>query len=126
MSSLNPNTIRPDITGQGQDRWLSIVGIGEEGIDGLGELARGLIESAEIVFGGSRHLALAAPLIRGSARTWGSPFDAAAAEVLAHRGRPVCVLASGDPFQHGIGSVLARHVAPDETIAIPAISAFSV
>ena len=121
MSSFNPNTI-----GQPQARWLSIVGIGEEGIDGLGELARGLIESAEIVFGGSRHLALAAPLIRGSARTWGSPFDAAAAEVLAHRGRPVCVLASGDPFQHGIGSVLARHVAPDETIAIPAISAFSL
>jgi precorrin-6Y C5,15-methyltransferase (decarboxylating) len=121
MSSLNPNTI-----GQPQARWLSIVGIGEEGIDGLGELARGLIESAEIVFGGARHLALAAPLIRGSARTWGSPFDVAAAEVLAHRGRPVCVLASGDPFQHGIGSVLARHVAPDETIAVPAISAFSL
>jgi precorrin-6Y C5,15-methyltransferase (decarboxylating) len=121
MSSLNPNTI-----GQPQARWLSIVGIGEEGIDGLGELARGLIESAEIVFGGSRHLALAAPLIRGTARTWGSPFDAAAAEVLAHRGRPVCVLASGDPFQHGIGSVLARHVAPDETIAVPAASAFTL
>ena len=105
---------------------MSIVGIGEEGIDGLGELARGLIESAEIVFGGSRHLALAAPLIRGTARTWGSPFDTAAAEVVAHRGRPVCVLASGDPFQHGIGSVLARHVAPDETIAIPAVCAFSL
>ena len=97
MSSLNPNTIPPGI-GQGQGRWLSIVGIGEEGIDGLGELARGLIESAEIVFGGSRHLALAAPLIRGTARVWGSPFDESAAEVVAHRGRPVCVLASGDPF----------------------------
>ena len=105
---------------------MSIVGIGEEGIDGLGELARGLIESAEIVFGGSRHLALAAPLIRGTARAWGKPFDESAAEVLAHRGRPVCVLASGDPFQHGIGSVLARHVAPEETIAVPAVSAFSL
>jgi precorrin-6Y C5,15-methyltransferase (decarboxylating) len=105
---------------------LSIVGIGEEGIDGLGELARGLIESAEIVYGGSRHLALAAPLIRGTARTWGSPLDASVAQVLAHRGRPVCVLASGDPFQHGIGSMLARHIAADETIAVPAVSAFSL
>src|SRR6266702_250397 len=85
MSSLNPNTIRPETIGPGQTRWLSIVGIGEDGIDGLGELARGLIESAEIVFGGSRHLALAAPLIRGSGRTWASPFDAAAG-VLSHRG----------------------------------------
>jgi len=126
MSSPNPNTNRPETIGQGQTRWLSIVGIGEEGIDGLGELARGLIESAEIVFGGSRHLALAASLIRGTARVWASPFDAAAAEVLAHRGRSVCVLASGDPFQHGVGSVLARHVTPDETIAIPAVSAFSL
>jgi len=109
-----------------QVRWLSIVGIGEDGIDGLGELARGLIESAEFVFGGSRHLCLAAPLIRGTARAWGTPFDQSVAEVLGFRGRPVCVLASGDPFQHGVGSLLARHVAPDETIAIPAVSAFSL
>lgn len=107
-------------------RWLSIVGIGEAGIEGLGELARGLIESAEFVFGGSRHLALVAPLVRGTARPWGRPFDESLAEVLTHRGRLVCVLASGDPFQYGVGSLLARHVAPEETIAIPAVSAFSL
>ena len=33
-------------------RWLSIVGIGEDGVDGLGAAARGLIGAAEIVFGG--------------------------------------------------------------------------
>jgi len=111
---------------QPQARWLSIVGIAEDGIEGLGELARGLIESAEFVFGGSRHLSLATPLIRGTARPWGTPFDQSVSEVLGYRGRPVCVLASGDPFQHGVGSVLARHVAADETIAIPAVSAFSL
>ena len=116
----------PNIVQQPRVRWLSNVGIGEDGIDGLGELARGLIESAEFVFGGARHLSLAAPLIRGTARPWSSPFDQSVAEVLRFRGRPVCVLASGDPFQHGVGSVLARHVAADETIAIPAVSAFSL
>ena len=100
------------------------MGIGEDGIAGLSELARGLIESAEFVFGGARHLSLAAPLIRGTARPWASPFNVA--EVLAHRGRPVCVLASGDPFQHGVGSVLAREVVAEETIAIPAVSAFGL
>ncbi len=119
--SSHPNIEQPP-----QGRWLSIVGIGEDGIEGLGELARGLIESAEFVFGGSRHLSLAAAIIRGTARPWGSPFDQSVAEVLQFRGRPVCVLASGDPFQHGVGGVLARHVAPDETIAIPAVSAFSL
>ena len=69
-----------------------------------------LIAGAEVVFGGRRHLALAAPLIRGEARAWPSPFDAGMAAVLALRGRAVCVLASGDPFQHGVGATLARHV----------------
>ena len=102
------------------------MGIGEDGIEGLGELARGLIESAESVFGGERHLALAAPLIHGEVRAWESPFDRSVEDVVARRGRPVCVLASGDPFQHGVGSLLARHVSPEETIAVPAVSAFTL
>src|SRR5207302_2144849 len=79
-------------------RWLSIVGIGEDGIEGLTPTARGLISAAEIVFGGKRHLALAGALIRGAARAWPSPFDRAVEEVVAQRGRPVCGLPSGDPY----------------------------
>jgi precorrin-6Y C5,15-methyltransferase (decarboxylating) len=107
-------------------RWLSIVGIGEDGVDGLSPVARGLIAGAEIVFGGKRHLALAAKLERGAARPWPSPFDRAVGEVLAQRGRQICVLASGDPFVHGVGSALSRRVAPDETVVVPAPSAFSL
>src|SRR5262249_52283509 len=117
----NPNTLTPATA-----QWLSIVGIGEDGIDGLTQRARGLIESAEIVFGGARHLSLAAPLIRGDTQAWSNPLDDSIAKILAYRGRPVCVLASGDPFQHGIGSVLARHVVPGEVVAVPALSAFSL
>jgi precorrin-6B C5,15-methyltransferase / cobalt-precorrin-6B C5,C15-methyltransferase len=107
-------------------RWLSIVGIGEDGIEGLSAAGRELIRSAAVVFGGARHLALAAPLIRGIPRPWPVPFDPAVAEVLKLRGRAVCVLASGDPFCHGIGSLLSRHVACEETLALPAPSAFSL
>jgi precorrin-6Y C5,15-methyltransferase (decarboxylating) len=107
-------------------RWLSIVGIGEEGVGGLSAAARGLIGGADIVFGGRRHLALAAPLIRGAARAWSSPFDGAVDEVSGHRGRQICVLASGDPFQYGVGAVLARHIDPREMIVLPAPSAFSL
>jgi precorrin-6B C5,15-methyltransferase / cobalt-precorrin-6B C5,C15-methyltransferase len=106
--------------------WLSIVGIGEDGIDGLSTAARELVQRAEIVFGGRRHLALAAPLIRGAARPWPSPFEGAVKEVLEHRGRAVCVLASGDPYLYGIGSLLARHVDPREVQALPAPSSFSL
>jgi precorrin-6Y C5,15-methyltransferase (decarboxylating) len=109
-----------------RQRWLSIVGIGEDGVDGLTPTARGLISAAEIVFGGKRHLGLAGALIRGAARPWPSPFDRAVDEVLAYRGRQVCVLASGDPYLYGIGSLLARHVDAAETIVVPAPSAFSL
>ena len=107
-------------------RWLSIVGIGEDGVDGLSAVARGLICGAEIVFGGKRHLALAATLIRGAVHPWPSPLDQAITDVVAHRGHDVCVLASGDPFFHGVGSVLTRHVHPTETLVVPAPSAFSL
>ena len=68
-------------------KWLAVVGIGEDGVAGLGEAARRHIAEAEVVFGGRRHLGLAAPLIRGEARAWRSPFDPAMAEVVALRGR---------------------------------------
>jgi precorrin-6Y C5,15-methyltransferase (decarboxylating) len=107
-------------------RWLSIVGIGEDGVDGLGAVARGLVSGAAFVFGGRRHLTLAAPLIRGAARPWPSPFDGAVAEVAALRGREACVLASGDPFMHGVGAALARQIDAQEMLVVPAPSAFSL
>jgi precorrin-6Y C5,15-methyltransferase (decarboxylating) len=107
-------------------RWLSIVGIGEDGVDGLGAVARGLVSGAEIVFGGKRHLDLAGALIRGAVRPWPSPFDRAVAEVVEQRGRPVCVLASGDPFFYGVGATLVRHVDPAETLVVPGSSSFSL
>jgi precorrin-6Y C5,15-methyltransferase (decarboxylating) len=105
-------------------RWLSIVGIGEDGVEGLSAIARGLVSGADIVFGGERHLGLAAPLIRGEAKKWPSPFSVD--QVLAERGRQVCVLASGDPFFYGVGSVLTNHIAPEETLVVPAPSSFSL
>jgi precorrin-6Y C5,15-methyltransferase (decarboxylating) len=107
-------------------RWLSIVGIGEDGIEGLSAAARREIAAAEVVFGGARHLALAAPLIAGAQTAWPSPFQDGIAAALACRGRRVCVLASGDPFLHGVGATLAAHVPPQEMQVLPAPSAFSL
>ena len=107
--------------------WLSIVGIGEDGVAGLGGEAKRRIAEAEIVFGGKRHLALVAALVNGrSARHGRRPFDTAMRDVLALRGQKVCVLASGDPFLHGVGATLARHVPADEMRRLPAPSAFSL
>lgn len=93
-------------------------------MEGLAPLARGLVGDAELVFGGARHLALAAGLIRGEARPWPSPFSIA--PVLEARGRRVVVLASGDPMLHGVGATLLRAVAREEALVVPAPSAFSL
>ncbi len=106
--------------------WLSIVGLGESGLVGLSEDARRAIEAAAFVFGGKRHLALAADAIRGEARPWPVPFDVDMADVVALRGRKVCVLASGDPFFYGVGVTLLRQVSVQETVSYPASSAFSL
>ncbi|MCT7377672.1 precorrin-6y C5,15-methyltransferase (decarboxylating) subunit CbiE [Chelativorans salis] len=107
-------------------KWLAIVGIGEDGSDGLSPLARRLVSEAEFVFGGRRHLDLGWELIRGEARPWPVPFDSAMTDVARLRGRRVCVLASGDPFHFGVGATLARHVDAAEMQVVPAPSAFSL
>ncbi|MFZ4809167.1 MAG: precorrin-6y C5,15-methyltransferase (decarboxylating) subunit CbiE [Hyphomicrobiaceae bacterium] len=106
--------------------WLSIVGIGEDGADGLTARARALIAEAELVAGGARHLQLAAGLIHGTALAWPSPLQAAFPTLLARRGRPVVVLASGDPFHYGIGQHLTGLVGPGEWQCVPQPGAFSL
>ncbi|MCP3443009.1 precorrin-6Y C5,15-methyltransferase (decarboxylating) subunit CbiT [Bradyrhizobium sp. CCGUVB14] len=103
------------------DPWLTIIGIGEDGLAGLSDASRKALASAETVFGGDRHLALADVGDRG--RAWPVPFDADI--VLSCRGRPTAVLASGDPFWHGAGAGLAEKLAAGEWIAYPAPSTFS-
>jgi precorrin-6B C5,15-methyltransferase / cobalt-precorrin-6B C5,C15-methyltransferase len=107
-------------------RWLSIVGIGEDGADGLSPVAQRLIASAELVVGGKRHLALAGGLIRGRTLSWPSPIGEAMPEIEKHRGRPVVVLASGDPFHYGVGDLLLRALPVAETLCLPHSSAFSL
>lgn len=106
--------------------WLTIIGIGEDGLYGLSPAARTALANAEIVFGGARHLELAAPAIHGEQHPWQTPLSASIDAVLAARGRKVCVLASGDPFHYGVGATLSRHVDPAQMQVIPHPSAFSL
>jgi precorrin-6Y C5,15-methyltransferase (decarboxylating) len=104
------------------DPWLTIIGIGEDGLAGLSEASRKALAGAETIFGGERHLALAD--VGGRGRAWPVPFDAEI--VLSCRGRPTAVLASGDPFWYGAGANLAEKLGSDEWIAYPAPSTFSL
>jgi len=106
--------------------WLSIVGIGEDGVAGLSSVSQRLVSGAELVLGGKRHLALADSLIRGRRLSWPSPIGEVLPEIEKHRGQPVAVLASGDPFHYGVGDLLMRVVRPEETLCLPQPSAFGL
>ena len=104
--------------------WLTVVGIGEDGFKGLGRNARHALLRASRIIGGQRQLDLLPVCIRGERELWPSPFSLE--PLLARRFEPVCVLASGDPMFYGVGASLARQVAADELLILPAPSSVSL
>jgi precorrin-6Y C5,15-methyltransferase (decarboxylating) len=106
-------------------RWLSIIGIGEGGREGLGAVANALIDGAELIVGGERHLAFVGET-RAEKMQWLKPLEATSQKILARRGMPVAVLVSGDPFWFGAGVTLARAIPVDEMLVVPAPSSFSL
>ncbi|MBA8842987.1 precorrin-6Y C5,15-methyltransferase (decarboxylating) [Ochrobactrum sp. RH1CCR137] len=107
-------------------RWLTVIGIGEEGFDGLGKTALAAIASAKAIFGGRRHLDFLNDAIKAQRVAWPSPFDEAIGMIEAYRGQPVIVLASGDPMFFGVGATLSRHFSPEEMLVLPHPSSLSL
>jgi precorrin-6Y C5,15-methyltransferase (decarboxylating) len=105
--------------------WLAIVGIGEDGLTGLSAAARTLVETAETLVGGERHLAMV-PSGAAERLVWQRPLTDTIGAIAARRGRRVTVLASGDPLWYGVGAVLARHFPRDEMTVLPQPGAFSL
>ena len=104
--------------------WLTVVGIGEDGFKGLGKNARRALMDASRIIGGQRQLGLLPVCIRGERQLWPSPFSLE--PLLALRGEPICVLASGDPMFFGVGASLARHLPGAEMLILPAPSSVSL
>ncbi|MGK2909561.1 MAG: precorrin-6y C5,15-methyltransferase (decarboxylating) subunit CbiE [Sphingobium sp.] len=105
--------------------WLTIIGVGEDGPDGLSVASRAALARADLVMGPVRHLALL-PAITCVTMEWPVPFSDGIARLLKHRGQRVVILASGDPFWFGAGSSVARLLDPGEWVAIPAPSTFTL
>lgn len=123
MSKFDPTCLPAD---RRDGPWLTIIGMGEDGLAGLSETAKAELARADIVFGGARHLALADAGIVGERHPWLSPFERSVEAVIAERGRSVAVLASGDPFLFGVGATLARRIPIEDMRIYPAPSSFSL
>ncbi len=105
--------------------WLAVVGIGDDGMAGLAPAGRALVETAEVLVGGARHLEMA-PDTAAERLFWERPIERTIAAIERRRGRRVTVLASGDPMWHGIGVTLARRFPREEMTILPQPSAFSL
>ncbi|MCU0527503.1 MAG: precorrin-6y C5,15-methyltransferase (decarboxylating) subunit CbiE [Elainella sp. Prado103] len=110
-------------------KWLSVIGMGEEGLTGLSSIAQTLLQQATLIVGGRRHLAWLSDhpqLSQQPQLAWGSPIETTLEQIIGYRGQPVAVLASGDPLCYGIGATLLRQIPIDEITFLPVPSAFSL
>lgn len=105
--------------------WLTIIGLGEDGLEGMPPSHRAALEAAEVVAGSARHLALL-PQVNAERLEWPVPFADGIPRLLALRGRRVAMLASGDPFWFGAGTSITRRLAAHEWHALPAPSTFAL
>ncbi len=104
--------------------WLHIVGIGEDGVDGLTPATRAVVEAAEVIVGGDRHHGM----IAGDAQriAWPSPFDTLIDVLKSHSGKRVVVLATGDPLWYSVGARIGREIDPSEITYHPQVGAFQL
>jgi len=105
--------------------WITVVGIGEDGLEGLAPAVRPLVDQAEVLIGGERHLAML-PADGRERLAWPRPLKDIFPLLEARRGRRICVLASGDPYCYGVGTTLARRYGAEALRVFPALSAFTL
>lgn len=104
--------------------WLTVIGLGEDGLSGLSVAARAALDAAELLVGARRLLQMV-PEGTADRIVWAG-LDGTLDAIAAARGRRVVVLASGNPMWFGVGSTLARTLDPREIAVYPAPSAFSL
>jgi precorrin-6B C5,15-methyltransferase / cobalt-precorrin-6B C5,C15-methyltransferase len=106
-------------------RWLTVIGIGEDGLGSLPASSIERIKQAEVLVGGARHLAKV-PDFGAERLDWGKGFFDAVETLDSYKTKNVVVLASGDPMNFGAGSTLRKRFSAEEMTIIPAPGAFSL
>jgi precorrin-6Y C5,15-methyltransferase (decarboxylating) len=105
--------------------WLTVIGVGVDGLDDLPPALRVLIDNAEVLTGGDRQLEMA-PQTGAPRIPLQSPIETALDKLAEQRGKRVVALASGDPLHYGIAATFLRRFAPGEMRVLPHHSAFTL
>jgi precorrin-6B C5,15-methyltransferase / cobalt-precorrin-6B C5,C15-methyltransferase len=105
--------------------WLTIIGVGDDGLAELNAHSLARAKAASVLFG-SRRLLKEADFPEAELHFWEDGYDATLASLMARRGLPTVLLATGDPMHFGIGATLAARLTADEFECFPAPSSFSL
>ncbi len=107
------------------DGKITVVGIGADGMAGLGQVARAELLGATVIFGGPRQLDLLDAQVTAERRAWPSPL-VPALPALFDSLSDVHVVASGDPMLHGIGTTLIRLFGRERVTVLPHVSSVTL
>jgi precorrin-6B C5,15-methyltransferase / cobalt-precorrin-6B C5,C15-methyltransferase len=105
--------------------WLHIIGIGEDGWDGLSAKTQQMVRESENIIGSFRTLSMLPP-INGKVHTWPQPFSAVTDLLTPLRGQPTVILATGDPMNYGVARKILTFIPKVEVSITPHLSAFSL
>jgi precorrin-6B C5,15-methyltransferase / cobalt-precorrin-6B C5,C15-methyltransferase len=105
-------------------KWLTVIGMGEDGYDGLSTKAQLSLQSAEVIVGSTRLLGFL-PKLKVERMEWPQPFSAVVEQIKPLRGRNTVILATGDPMNYGVTRKLLEFIPFEEMTVLPHLSAFS-
>jgi len=104
---------------------VSILGIGDDGLDGATEAVRKLIREADLLVGNERVLALV-PKSSAQRLALGADVEVAAEQIAAAGSKKVAVLVSGDPLFYGLARFLCERLGQDQCEIIPHVSSMQL
>ncbi len=105
---------------------IVVIGIGADGMAGLGETARAELRRATVLYGSTRQLDLVDDTVGAQRRTLPSPLLPTLQSELGGHGADVHVVASGDPMLHGIGTTLVRLFGAAHVTVLPHVSSVAL
>jgi precorrin-6B C5,15-methyltransferase / cobalt-precorrin-6B C5,C15-methyltransferase len=104
---------------------IHIIGIGDDGLDGLTAQARRLIERADLLIGDEPTLALVPGMGRARVALGGN-LETIVEQISTAKTGHVVVLASGDPLFYGVARYLCDHLGKDRFEVLPHVSSMQL
>jgi precorrin-6Y C5,15-methyltransferase (decarboxylating) len=104
---------------------VHILGIGDDGLEGLGRGARGLLDQADLIIGSAQTLASVGESKARRVASDGDPEEVARI-VAEHLGKRVVILATGDPLFYGTARYLCEKLGKDRFEVVPHVSSMQL